>query len=200
MSAIKKISKPVLVLDCDDVLAQWVKSLYLWYNKTYGTSFQYTNYTIYPAFREIWGVTQAEAVERVNRFAEEGHLIYLDVVDGAFDALTVLVECYELHVVTARSDFLDQVTREYIERHFQGLITDVHFANHNEAHRREKHDICNELNAVAIVDDSPENILGCAAVVENAILFRAPWNINMQLPSNGYRVTSWAEIVPLIML
>lgn len=192
------MKRRVLAVDCDDVLVLWTKRLAVWHNETYGTSLQYSDYFTYPDFRTVWGVSQEEAVYRVNEFARLGHLDRLEVTDGAREALESLSRIYEPHVVTARSSTQENITRRHIGRHFPDIFSNVHFASHNDADRRCKGDICRELNAYCIIDDSLDNILACSNVVEIALLFDAPWNQNVLLPHNCQRVVSWVDVSKIL--
>ena len=79
-------------------------------------------------------------------------------VPSALDTLTELKNSYDLHVVTARHDGVAEHTKVWIEAHYPGIFTRIHFGNHyaKEAGKSvSKSELCRNINAILLIDDSP---------------------------------------------
>ena len=63
---------------------------------------------------------------------------------GAFEALGRLSSSCDLVVVTSRQHVIQDVTLDWIDRHYPGLFQEVYFGNHFalEGTSRKKSDIC----------------------------------------------------------
>ncbi len=111
---------------------------------------------------------------------------------------------FELVIVTSRQHVIEQRTREWVAKHFPGVFRDIAFGNHwgLEGKKTSKKDLCLELGACALVDDS----LGYATEVANAglsaILFDFDgtygWNKTVSGapdPLGVRRVQNWDQVV-----
>lgn len=94
---------------------------------------------------------------------------------GSLEALRAISRSIRFVVVTSRQSVLQEVTKQWIEAHFPGVFEGVHFGNHYSADgspSRSKAEICKDLGAVALIDDSRHHALACAkAGVPLVILF-----------------------------
>jgi 5'(3')-deoxyribonucleotidase len=81
-------AKPILAVDVDEVLAQFVAGLAAFHNETYGTSLSVADFSSY-RFKDVWGGTDAEATEKVHKFFESEHFLNLAPVPGSLEAVKV---------------------------------------------------------------------------------------------------------------
>ena len=59
-----------------------------------------------------------------------------------------------------------------------------------------KAEVCKEIGAVALIDDSLKHLLQCSEVGIEGILFGDyPWNQTDSLPENITRCTNWLEVL-----
>jgi len=63
---------------------------------------------------------------------------------GAYDTLERLSSCCDLVVVTSRQHVIQDVTLQWLDRHYGGLFQEVYFGNHfaMTGTSRKKSDIC----------------------------------------------------------
>eukprot|EP00742_Colponemidia_sp_Colp-10_P001707 GILJ01001829.1.p2 GENE.GILJ01001829.1~~GILJ01001829.1.p2 ORF type:complete len:216 (-),score=29.20 GILJ01001829.1:1688-2296(-) len=195
------MTKPVLAIDLDEVLGQFVVGLANFHNEAYGTSLKLMDFHSY-TFMDVWGGTLEETQSKVNAFFKSGHFENLELVPGAIDALTCLSESFDLVLVTARQHVIEEATTNWINRHFPGLFKRLMFGNHwgSSGHKRTKLDMCKEVQARALVDDSLKYALECATELERVVLFdhsgQYGWNkTSSSLPANVKRVHSWPEAI-----
>jgi hypothetical protein len=77
--------------------------------------------------------------------------------------------------VTSRQNTLQEITKQWIDAHFPSVFEGVHFGNHyasDGSPSRSKAEICKELGAVALIDDSRHHAVSAAkAGVPLVILF-----------------------------
>jgi len=102
-------------------------------------------------------------------------------VQGAAETLAPLADKYRFAVVTSRQNAVRDATDAWIEKNYPGTFESVHFANHYAADGsapRSKSDICKEIGAVALIDDSRHHALECASKgVPCVVLFgEYAWN------------------------
>jgi uncharacterized HAD superfamily protein len=95
--------KKVFGLDFDDVLMDFYPSLCLFHNENYGTSLSKEDVHSY-YIQDIFGCTTEEAMERVWNFYHSTKHHDAKPVSGAMEALQVLEEEYDLHIITARPE------------------------------------------------------------------------------------------------
>lgn len=189
--------KPTLAIDIDDVLAGFVPAMLEFHNARYGTNLRREDVYSYK-FWEVWGTSQDEAIRRVVEFSRSGSLAELPLIDGARDAIRVLGRKYELHAVTARREEFSESTHQWLEVNFSGMFSGVHFADHLTDKHRSKGEICDEIGAVAIIDDSHANALDCLHPSRNVLLLDAPWNTRKEIPDGMQRVFSWRHVLEVL--
>ncbi len=101
----------------------------------------------------------------------------------------------ELHVVTARHSDLREYTQKYIQKHFPNIFTEIYFADHFTENHRKKSEICEEIGATLLIDDSIENALDCAENDIQAILLKKPWNKNRsETHKNIFKIDNWKDL------
>lgn len=188
----------VIAIDCDDVLMPTSQNIIDDYNDRFGTKL--TLHDMYqPARIETWGTdSDDEAIGRVNEFLCSDEHAAITPGEEAVRAVKQLANVHELHLVTGRADFLQDVTRRTLEKYFAGCFTTVEHTNFiasstSTAIRRSKGDVCAEIGAHVLIDDHLGH--GRAALsgkVERVILFgEYPWSNDRILPSGMVRCKNW---------
>ena len=147
--------------------------------------------------------TREEAIERVYAFHASQYFRSIRPLPGAAAALTQLSRTHELHVVTSRQDDIADLTRACAAAHFPGLFAALHFGNHfgKSGAKRSKADMCREIGAVALIDDSPSHVAACAAAGVQSFLFgEYGWNVSagpcsLVLTGRVSRVPNWRALL-----
>ena len=123
------IVKPIIGLDLDECLGQFVFNLALFYNERKGTHYTVDDFHSY-SFWEVWGGTREEADKVISDFFKSPYFVNgIPVVEGAFEALTQLNRKYDIYIVTSRHKCIEDITRKWIGQHFPGLIKDIFIGN-----------------------------------------------------------------------
>lgn len=191
--------KPVLAIDIDEVLAEFVPVLAEFHNRTYGTSFTAEHFISYE-FHEVWGGTVQEATMKVQEFFRSPLFTDgLPMLHGAYTAMRRLQKYFELHVVTSRQFAIQALTEEWINKHFTGVFTAIHFGNHyaQSGVTRSKAEICKEIGACMLVDDSVRYAQNCQQQDIPVILFgNYAWNAHAH--DGLQRAHNWSQAVQMI--
>ncbi|KAJ3113095.1 hypothetical protein HK100_002097 [Physocladia obscura] len=198
----------------NQVLCATIKALVEFHNANYDTKLAVKDFVTYN-YEDIWGGTREEAIAKVREFYGSSHFSeHMTVVPGAKEALISLKVHFDLVIVTARQELVHAETHRFVAEHFPNIFTEVHFANHfltpEEATRlvsKTKSELCREVGASILIDDSLVHALDCAKSGLRVFLFDHEgaygWNKlasdDNELPTNIERVHQWSDIVNALM-
>jgi len=204
-------TKPTIGIDCDEVLASFIPSLALWHNRVYGTmiearSFNSTHFAGTPGFGDA-----AETEAKMHQFFTSVEWLDLPPIPGAAEALARLALHFNLYLVTARSPRQEELTRAWLGRHFPPVFAGCRFTGAYDnpegvdRPKRTKGQVCAELGALCLLDDSAPYTIEAASQLPLAICFgRYAWNSNREawehpaLPPNVLRAATWAHAEALL--
>lgn len=189
--------KPLIAVDLDDVLADYCNPLIAFHNQTFGTNLARQNFTSYRLW-EVWGGTSEEATRKVYHFHNTDYFRNIVPVQGAVEGINILTKQYNLVIITSRfTDFMEY-TSEWLKKFFPNKFLRVYFTNHwnliTGGTYKKKSDICLEIGAKTILEDSIEYALDCTRRGIRTILLDNPWN-QCDDQVGITRVRSWKEIV-----
>jgi 5'(3')-deoxyribonucleotidase len=191
--------KLTIAVDVDDVLFPFVPEIMAHYNGLRGAAFRLEDFSKYH-FSEVWGISEEDANGVIASYLAKD-VVHLSPVPGAQEALARLAEDFRLIVVTARNGVYEQPTRKWLDMHFGNLIEDAIFAGNPydcEVYR-EKGEVCVDLGAALLIDDSPNNLQSALEHEVDALLFGAhQWNQVHSLPATVPRCATWPEVVDYI--
>ena len=175
-----------LAVDIDECLAYFIPVLCDFHNEAYGTELNASSFDSYE-FHNVWGGSREEANLKMTGFFQSIHFKEKILpINGALEALKWLKEQIiglELHIVTARQHHLEEHTRNWVEEHFPGVFTELHFGNHYSTlgKSRSKPEMCREIEAVALIDDSQVYADQCAREGIKTVLFGDyAWNSSIE--------------------
>lgn len=187
------MSKEVIAVDVDDVLAQHIPAFVNFSNEHYGTSLEIKDYS--ERWGNLWGVDWDE-VERRAKLFHDTHVSSFEAFTDADRVLLGLKSSRDLVIVTARPKHLIPATHEWLEEYYSGLFSDVHFVPIWEPDNTvSKADICKEIGADYLIDDLPKHCNIAAEVGIKALLFGDyVWRDDQVLVEGVERVNSWQEV------
>ena len=190
------MKKPIIAVDIDDTLFPHFGDLISWYNANFGTSL--TEYDNHPTDPENWGTDDVTvAIKRVQQFFRTEEFKNAKPFDNVQRVLSRLSERYELIVITARDDMIEQTTHKWLRSHFKDVFHEVHFTNNFSLHgkKRAKADIMKGLGVAYLIDDSLEHCSAAAQGGVEAILFgNYDWNQADLLPIGITRCLGWNQV------
>lgn len=189
----------MIATDIDEVLFPFVDEFAVWHNTEYGTELKTRDFVSYE-FSGVLEVSVKEAVHRVHTFfgAEHSHLA-VPPLGEAQEAIARLEKQYEIVAITARHPQFEDPTVQYLLQHFGGVITDIALLGRHDTGidiLRTKAEVCHELGAIALVDDSITHVAECARTGIQGILFGDyPWNQADELPNGVVRYENWDGVL-----
>lgn len=168
-------------------------------NEHWGTGLTIESYS--ENWHPLW---QVDAVEGKRR---EGVILDMFVTSEPFaevrHVLEGLTEKYTLVVTTSRSNSIADQTKNWLDRHYDGIFTDAHFAgiwdgDNSQGHEKlnlTKADLLKKIGATHLIDDHPKHCFAAAKIGIPAILFgEYPWNRDVELPDNVTRCIDWQAV------
>jgi len=191
--------KKTIAFDMDDVLAANAEGFVAFTNKRWGTSLTTQDYDEHWA--KLWGVDHEEYMRRNDEFHSSGAVAHYRHYDEAAPVLTKFKESYRLVVVTSRRRIIEKETHAWLDKHFNGIFDEIHFAgiwdNHDQqAHRVTKGEICQQIGADYLVDDQLKHCMAAAGAGLQAVLYGDySWNQTNTLPKDVTRAHNWQEVL-----
>lgn len=169
-------SKPLIAVDLDEVLGQFLPAVIKWHNEEYDTNHTLTDYFSYH-FAYVWGCSDEEGARRLEEFFASPYFVNdIEVMPFAKETIEDLADSYDFAIVTSRQLFLKEITYTWINKYYPQLFKVILFGNHYgvEGQKYSKPQMLQSLGATAIIDDSLLYTTQCAAIAPRVVLY--DWN------------------------
>jgi Uncharacterized protein conserved in bacteria len=191
----------IIGIDLDDVLTDTLPAVIKYHNEVYKTNLKREEFFSFK-YWEVWGGTREEAIQKVYDFHQSPYFAELKPIVGTQEALARLKNGNELYLITSRQEVFAEATKNWIKQYFSGIFSDIFITNFytKSGVSITKREICNQIGADILIDDSIEYALECLAPERKIFLFDSPWNQTAELPAGVTRVYSWPEIIKSIDL
>jgi len=197
------MSEQAIAVDIDDVLSATAEGFTAFSNERWGGKHLAEDYT--EAWAEFWGISIEEALKRSDEYHNSNVISTFSHYKESVPVLRKLAEKYKLVVITSRKRMLKELTDTWLEQHYSGIFSEVHYAGIWDAdgevrsteHRlnQTKAELARELGAEYLIDDQPKHCLSAAAIGIKALLFgRHKVLNNLALPENVIRVADWHAV------
>ncbi len=193
------MSKELVLLDIDDVIAANAEGFIAWSNHEFGTNLKPIDYT--EDFTRLWpGIGMDEIQRRANLFhGSDAMLSYGHIEEGA-TSLQGLTERYRFIAATSRRRVSELITRTWIEQSYAGIFEDVVFAGiydeptRHGHHLRTKADVYRKLKPDYVVDDQAKHCFVAAELGVPTVLFgNYSWTPKDNLPGLVTWCKDWRE-------
>lgn len=192
------MSKQVIAIDIDDVLADQAEAFLEYSNKTWGTQLKLDDYTEHLV--ELWSISLEEVERRAQQYHQSGTMRQFRHKSEALPILKALKHKYDLVVVTSRRLQVKDETLDWINEHFSDVFSDIHFAGFfdtldHDKWKMTKADIVRQIGASYLIDDQLKHCYATADVGIETILFgEYHWNTVETLPPRVYRCANWTAV------
>ncbi|EAU92658.2 hypothetical protein CC1G_01703 [Coprinopsis cinerea okayama7 len=195
---------PLIAVDLDDVLSQTNVAVAEWHNEKYGTNMKLSDFLYYYYWKNPYWGTPEETFKKVREFYETDIIYNTKPVPGAREGIENLRQLgFRLIIVTARAEDTADQSWKWVERYFPGCFEsivctgqfkDAHKKGHEVVTRLSKAQVCHDLKALLLIDDSSENALSVASA-ENptpVLLFGDyQWNQRVCNPADSHEDTTF---------
>jgi len=191
----RPVSKKTIAVDLDDVLAEHIEALIGYSNQNHGTDFKPEDYL--EQWVDLWGIPYEEVVKRAKDFHIPETVENFSIVRDAKPALAQLKKDWNLVIVTARPKDTIASTLKWVDKHFSGIFSDVHFVPiWDPGPKVTKAEICNKIGANYLIDDLARHCNLAAEMGVSAILFeRIKWKQPEKVHPDVIRVKNWREVL-----
>lgn len=185
-----------IAVDIDEVLARHNHTLALFHNEHYGTNHSEDSYFT-DLWAEVWGVSPEETERRAVEFHDTGQHALLEVVPGALEALLELKKTHRLVAVTVRRKQVIDITHRWLLEFYPEVFDDVRFVHFwDEKNTKTKAEICQDIGANWLIDDSIKHVSQMGAFGRKGLLFGDyAWNQAEALPDDVVRMRNWKEVL-----
>ena len=193
------MTKKLIAVDIDEVLAANAPSFVAYTNQQWGMNLSVDDY--HEHWAQLWKTDHDETLKRAKQYNHSGVMESMSHFEEANATLTQLTKQYRLVIVTARRKELAEITQQWIERHYAGIFSDIHHAGiwdteHPEASTFTKADICTKIQASYLIDDQSKHCNAAQGVGIQAIMFGDyPWNRSEKLVEGVTRRANWHAVL-----
>jgi 5'(3')-deoxyribonucleotidase len=193
------MSKKVIAIDVDDVLAAGAQGFVSFSNDTWGTNLTVEDYD--ERWAVMWGVDHEEEKLRAQQVHDSGITEHFKVIDEAYPVLKKLKSQYTFVITTSRVTKVKDYTLKWIEENYPDIFDEVHFAGlydtlTKDSHKLTKAALVRSIGADFLVDDQPKHCFAAAGFGVKAILFGDySWNRSIELPDGVARCTDWEQVL-----
>jgi 5'(3')-deoxyribonucleotidase len=189
-------------IDIDDVLAETLPAFVHYNNECHHGEWRLDHFHT-AHWEEVLGLSSDAMADRLELFFDSNHFKGVGPAPHAQEVVGELATSHELHIISARWDLLVPFTERWLEVHFPGLFTEIHFARNHYTPRaspgrtRPTKDELLEIHQVELlIEDSLEYAERCVERGFDVILFDRPWNARKKDPLQ--RVGGWLEVPDVI--
>mmetsp|Transcript_12307 Transcript_12307/g.31178 ORF Transcript_12307/g.31178 Transcript_12307/m.31178 type:complete len:301 (-) Transcript_12307:196-1098(-) len=189
--------RPKIAVDIDEVLAQFLLSLNSYYADRFGKQYHLEHYDEY-YFCKVWNCSPEMSNDIVHQFFDS-HFFRDGIapVPGALEALQALKQRCELVVVTSRQNHIREATTSWVEAHYPGIFSEMHFCNHFalEGESFTKAEVMKKHGIDLLIDDNKNYALESAEEGLDVILFGSyPWNQECATHTKIKRCGGWDDV------
>ncbi len=182
----------IITFDCDEVLAELIKSMldrhnntFLWIPLAWDEIVDYYVENI-PKIKEQKISFDASKQVFDEVILDHGTISPVAGMDAIVRGLKN--QWHELYVITARGDELQEATIQWIETHYPKMFSDIILANHYNENSRCKWDICHYLWSELMFEDTIHNSEKIIAKDIPVIMPNKPWNKGYESGNNIHKV------------
>lgn len=196
------MSKLIVAVDVDDVLVPHETLLVKEFRRYFDE--HYSRDSMHGATASLSEGQKQQVKEIMNRFLTSEEFRSIEPIEGAVQIMGQLDGYYKLVIVTARPKVIHEITKEWLHRHFPAIFNDIHFVNEGhgwgEVRGVSKREVCQQIGARYLIDDSLLHIQEAAECGVNGLLFGDySWNQAGELPQNTIRVKDWTEVAKALL-
>ena len=183
----------IIAIDCDDVLIETTEYIVEAYNSQFGTSV--TLDRSHEPGNEQWETPDDKTLLlRFNELQSTEEYARLLPMPEALRVVKQLAREHELHLVTARDGAIEAITEAMLSEYLPGCFTSMEHVGRD----RSKGEVCQQLKADILIDDSIRNLL---SVLEyglpagGALHFgEYAWNKVEPLPEGVVTCSDWEAV------
>ena len=152
------MSKPILAVDIDEVLFPFTPTFLAFHNDTYQT--QLTIRHKQSDFLElVTGDSEDAMLAKIDAYIKTPHYAASGPIPDAVHVIQRLSQTWRMVIVTARTPNYRGTTELFVARHFPAIEGILYSCDPRDPKKyTPKRDLCIQINARALIDDSLRNL------------------------------------------
>lgn len=192
------MSKKIIAVDVDDVLAKEAEFVIAYSNRVWGHTLSLDDYS--EDWTQLWQVDRVETERRVQELHKPGIVSSYELLEDGHEVLKTLTKKYKLIIITSRRSRVKSETLKWLQENFGDVFDEVHFSGIYEgsregAHLLTKTDLCVELGVNYLIDDQPKHCFGAAGAGIDALLYGDyAVSRDLELPARVTRCKDWQAV------
>jgi 5'(3')-deoxyribonucleotidase len=190
--------KPLIAVDLDDVLFDFIGYFFQWHNQRYQTALTPQD-MVAGKLWDVWGGTREQARKRVPAFFGEIDLLAIKPIPGAQESLERLMHVYRFAIVSSRDPSTLTISETWIEKYFPGVFNPIYLGVANpmsDVKPITKAELCKQYGARILIDDQLVNAEACVDEGIHVLLFGDyPWNQAESLSKGIIRAKDWSAVL-----
>lgn len=193
------MSRELIAIDIDDVLANSTDSLRHFVNMERGVDLTEKHYRIEAAY---WGyyesvleqhdIDAGSLIDDWHNGIAEGSSD-IRPIKGAIEGVNALSKCYRLRPITSRPAVMRSETERWLQRYFSGLLSDAVYLGFLPDAAQTKGEACDQIGADYLIDDNIDHCKSAMARDVNAILF-GNYGWHQEIPASLPNCRTWPEV------
>lgn len=194
------MSKPIIAIDIDDVIADSTDSLRLRANKKLGLNLDPEHYKVegeyWGYYERVWQSHGVSADISLKDFDQEmvEDQFHVPLMPGASYAIGRLLEKYKIVLITARDFHWEKATREWLDSHFGKDVLELHIVGNRQSAKETKGEACIRLGANWLIDDNPAHCVSALKLGVKAILF-GEYGWHYDAPNDLKKCKTWQDVL-----
>lgn len=151
-----------------------------WYMKElYGFNWLYHDYKYYRLEENNHiDFSRDQIMDMFNAYLDSQYAKDTPIIDGALEKLQEWKKAgHELYIITARGDFQREITEYQIEKNFPWFFEKMFIVWDARGNHTSKAEVCKEIWATVLIEDSMDNCLDAAAQWIRTYLLSRPRNM-----------------------
>lgn len=192
-----------IAIDIDDVIADTHTAVIDWSNTQTGKNLTESDYLVdadyWGYYEKVWSEHDMSHLN-LGLFLDELAIdqAHIPLLPGALYAISELRKRFHIVLVTSRNPTLETATRHWLNMH-TGTDIDIYFAKAKDhsANNLTKGEICRNLGAWLLIDDSVEHVQSALDYGIEAILF-GEYGWHSHIPEGAVNKQNWSDILEYV--
>jgi uncharacterized HAD superfamily protein len=180
-------------IDIDEVIVEFARGYFDFYNSKHGTSFKFEDAVTYDLWK-VLGVSREKSFQIADDYYKTESFRNLEIVKGSIEKIKELSGKHKIFIVTSRPLSIRKQTTDFFKRVLGDTPLQIIYSGDLYGGQgKNKAELCTELGLSFFIEDNTRFALECAQRGIRVVLLDKPWNQDA-VHENISRVNGWEEI------
>lgn len=196
------MTKQIIGLDVDGVIADYFTPLLIHINQLLGTSHRYED-CISHNLAESFGISVEEMRKLLIDFETDELIASLPPLEGALEAIALLQTKYDIAIITSRRTEWQAATAAWLDQYFSAVQVYYTIGRNNTfaggPNRLHKPQVAEQIGAFCLIEDNEQEFYHWDSDKVEPICFAQPWNRGLIATHPHIPRLRWPEIISRLM-